>query len=88
MENKSVKSSVVAWEPNEKQKKFLKFVKENPNKTLAELSQLIGEEVKSGSVNCLVTKGLVVTQDVEVVEVVKRKKKVKAYRLATQTKEE
>ena len=88
MENKTVKSSVATWEPNGKQKKFLKLVKENPNKTLAELSQLMGEEVKSGSVNCLVTKGLVVTEDVEVVEVVQRKKKVKAYRLATQTKEE
>lgn len=88
MENKQVKSSVTTWEPNGKQKKFLKMVKENPNKTLAELSQLMGEEVKSGSINCLVTKGLVITQDIEVVEVVKRKKKVKAYRLATQNKEE
>lgn len=75
-------NKTIAWEPNGRQKKFLKLVKENPNKTLAELSQLMGEEIKSGSINCLVTKGLITTEDVEVIEVVKRKKKVKAYKLA------
>ena len=81
--NKSTKSTAVAWAPNAKQSAFLKAVAEHPGCTLAEAAKAMGmPDLKSGSVNCLVSKGLVVTEDVEVEEVVTRKKKVKAYRLA------
>lgn len=47
------------WTPNANQKKFLEVLSKEPH-TLAELSKLAGVEFKTGSVNALVNKGLVV----------------------------
>ena len=81
-ENK-ITNKATEWTPNPTQSRFLKALAgEQKPLTLKEISEKLGVELKSGSINCLVTKGLVVTEDVEVVEVVKRKKKVKAYHLA------
>ena len=49
--------------------------------TLAEISALVGEEIKSGSINTLVSKGLVTHgEDKEIIVTAKRK--VKTYKLA------
>ena len=81
--NKSTKSTANVWAQKAKQSAFLKAVAEHPGCKLEEAAKDMGmPDLKSGSVNCLVAKGLVVTEDVEVEEVVTRKKKVKAYRLA------
>lgn len=56
---KSVKE-VKAWTPNEKQAKFLKTLEAaDRDLTLAEISEQIGIDLKSGSVNGLIAKGLV-----------------------------
>ena len=50
------------WTMNETQKAFMEVLKEYPNGvTMFEL-KLAGKEFKTGSVNTLVTKGLVVTE--------------------------
>lgn len=81
------------WSPNDKQKQFLEVLKgaESPM-TLAEVSEVVGYEVKSGSINTLIGKGLVVTNDTEIECLIVRKdngkvvgqtkKVVKAYALA------
>ena len=81
------------WSPNDKQKQFLEVLKgaESPM-TLAEVSEVVGYEVKSGSINTLIGKGLVVTNDTEIECLIVRKdngkvvgqtkKNVKAYALA------
>jgi hypothetical protein len=81
------------WQPNEKQKLFMETLKgsETPL-TLAEVSEIVGQEIKSGSINTLIGKGLVVTQDTEIECLIVRKdngkvvgstkKVVKAYALA------
>ena len=69
------------WEANAKQKKFMEILKENPDGlTLAEISQLAGEEIKSGSINCLIAKGLVDNSGEKEV-LVQAKRKVKVYKL-------
>ena len=60
--------------------------------TLAEVSEIVGQEIKSGSINTLIGKGLVITQDTEIECLIVRKdngkvvgstkKVVKAYALA------
>lgn len=80
------------WEANEKQKLFLKTLKEADRAmTLADVSELVGQEIKSGSITPLITKGLVQTEDVSYeCDIVRKdngkvvgstKKTVKAYSL-------
>lgn len=81
------------WKPNEKQQLFLKVLGEADGKalTLAEASSVAGVEIKSGSINTLIAKGMVATEDVsyecnlvrkDTGEIVgSTKKTVKAYRL-------
>ena len=54
------------WKANDKQVKFMDLLKENPNGlTLAQASKMLGEEIKSGSINALLPNGknLVRTED-------------------------
>lgn len=51
------------WTPNEKQVAFMTVLKEHGSCTLREASKEIGKEIKSGTVNTLVTKGYVATED-------------------------
>lgn len=81
------------WKPNEKQQLFLKVLGEADGKalTLAEASSLAGVEIKSGTINTLIGKGMVATEDVsykcnlvrqDTGEIVgSTQKTVKAYRL-------
>lgn len=50
------------WTPNAKQNKVMDFLKAHAGEkfTLAEISKEIGEEIKSGTTNTLVAKGLIV----------------------------
>ena len=54
------------WAPNEKQRLFLKVLGEADGKalTLAKASSMAGVEIKSGSINTLIAKGMVATEDV------------------------
>ena len=48
------------WTPNEKQNKVIAFLKTNKGAfTLAEIGEKIGCEIKSGTTNSLVKKGLI-----------------------------
>ena len=48
------------WTPNEKQNKVIAFLKANKGAfTLAEIGEKIGCEIKSGTTNSLVKKGLI-----------------------------
>ena len=81
------------WTPNEKKQLFLKVLGEADGKalTLAEASAIAGAEIKSGSINTLIAKGMVATEDVsyecnlvrkDTGEIVgSTKKTVKAYKL-------
>ena len=81
------------WKPNEKQQLFLKVLGEADGKglTLAEVSAIAGVEIKSGSINTLIGKGMVATEDVSYeCNIVRKdngeivgstKKTVKAYKL-------
>lgn len=54
------------WKANDKQVKFMDLLKENPSGlTLAQASKMLGEEIKSGSINALLPNGknLVRTED-------------------------
>ena len=55
------------WTPNETQKLFLNILKgsETPL-TLAQVSHIAGVEIKSGSINTLISKELVSTCDLEI----------------------
>ena len=55
------------WTPNETQKLFLNILKgsETPL-TLAQVSHIAGVEIKSGSINTLISKELVATCDLEI----------------------
>ena len=55
------------WSPNDKQKQFLEVLKgaESPM-TLAEVSEVVDYEVKSGSINTLISKEIVSTCDLEI----------------------
>lgn len=69
------------WSMNQKQKSFMEVLKEHPEGlTLAEASELIGEKLASGTITCLLTKGLVTTNGEKEIEV-KVKRKVKLYTL-------
>ena len=71
------------WTPNPTQTKFLEVLKahEGEELTLEEINALTGENFKSGSINALVTKGLVAHgNDKEVI--VQAKAKRKTYQLA------
>ena len=74
------------WTPNGKQKEFIDLLKDNENGlTLHEVNEILGytgteKEIKSGSINCLVTKGLVESDGEREIQVtVKRKVKVYKY---------
>ena len=55
------------WKPNETQALFLNILKNSDKPlTLAQISNIAGVEVKSGSINTLITKELVSTCDIEV----------------------
>lgn len=79
------------WTANDKQKLFLKALADGTPKTLAEVSELVGQEIKSGTINTLIAKGLVQTEDVSYeCNIVRKdngkvvgstKKTVKAYKL-------
>ena len=49
------------WKPNAKQQKVIDFLKANAGKayTLAEIAENLGEDIKSGTTNPLVTKGAI-----------------------------
>ena len=50
------------WQANELQKAFMGALADGKEKTLAEISAELGREIKTGSINALITKGLVVSQ--------------------------
>lgn len=50
------------WTPNETQKLFMEALSDGSEKTLAEISTQVGREIKTGSINTLVSKGLVISQ--------------------------
>ena len=84
-------ASTTKWTPNEKQKLFLGALADGKALTLAEVLIKVGVEIKSGSINTLIAKGMVQTEDVsydcnivrkDTNEVVgTTKKTVKAYKL-------
>lgn len=47
------------WQPNETQKTFLGALADGKIKSLRQINAELGKEIKSGSVNTLITKGLV-----------------------------
>lgn len=64
---KTTTKKVVKWTPNDKQKDFLKALESvNEPKTLAEISEVLGYELKTGTTNPLIAKGLVETTDTEI----------------------
>ena len=84
-------ATTTKWTPNEKQKLFLGALADGKALTLAEVSKKVGVEIKPGSINTLIAKGMVQTEDVsydcnivrkDTNEVVgTTKKTVKAYKL-------
>lgn len=59
-------NNVKAWEMNETQKEFVAVLKELGHPaTLMEINAVLGKNFKTGSINTLVTKGVVATEDVE-----------------------
>ena len=70
------------WEANDTQKLFMEALKDEADGlTLAEINAKLGKEIKTGSINTLLSKGLVVA-DGEREVVVQAKRKVKVYKLA------
>lgn len=79
------------WTPNETQKLFLGALADGKALTLAEVGEIVGKEIKSGSINTLIAKGKVETEDVTYeCNIVRKdngkivgstKKTVKAYKL-------
>lgn len=58
---------VVKWTPNDKQKDFLRALESAKEpKTLAEISEILGYELRTGTTNPLIAKGLVETSDTEI----------------------
>ena len=47
------------WTPNETQKTFLGALADGKVKSLSQINAELGKEIKTGSVNTLITKGLV-----------------------------
>ena len=84
-------ATTTKWTPNEKQKLFLGALADGKALTLAEVSKKVGVEIKSGSINTLIAKGMVQTEDVSYAcNIVRKdtnevvgttKKTVKAYKL-------
>ena len=73
------------WSPNPTQNKFLEALKAHEGEalTLEEINSLTGENFKSGSINALITKGLIAHgEDKEVI--VQAKAKRKTYTLPKQ----
>lgn len=55
------------WKPNETQTLFLNILKgSNEPLTLAQVSHIAGVEIKSGSINTLISKEIVSTCDLEI----------------------
>lgn len=73
------------WKPNENQTKFMEILKENPDgTTLRDIKEKYGIEFKTGSINTLLTKGLVVADGKKtyVCECCGHKTSVNLYKLA------
>ena len=69
------------WTPNKTQKSFMEALAEHEEGlTLSEVNEKLGTEIKTGSINCLLAKGLVETDGEREVQVMV-KKKVKVYKL-------
>ena len=49
------------WTPNELQKAFMGALSDGSEKTLAEISVILGKEIKSGCINTLTAKGLIIS---------------------------
>jgi len=49
------------WTPNELQKLFMNALADGKELTLAEVSEVVGKEIKTGSINTLISKGLVIS---------------------------
>ena len=49
------------WTPNETQKLFMNALADGKELTLAEVSEVVGREIKTGSINTLISKGLVIS---------------------------
>ena len=80
------------WSANDTQKLFMETLRKADGAlTLAEVSDIVGKEIKSGSINTLIGRGLVQTEDVTYeCNIVRKdngkvvgstKKTVKAYKL-------
>lgn len=58
-------ATTTKWTPNEKQKLFIETLRKADGAlTLSEVSELVGQEIKSGSINTLIAKGMIQTEDV------------------------
>ena len=73
MEKKQVLKNANAneWKANEKQKKVIDFLTAHRGEqfTLAEISQEVGEELKSGTTNTLLTREIVIShKDARIIE--------------------
>lgn len=75
---------MATWNANATQTKFMEILKENADITLAQASEIAGFEIKTGSINTLITKGLVISNKnaEKVCPCCGRKSKVSTYRLA------
>lgn len=58
-EKTTTTTTTKVWAPNPTQQLFLKTVKENPDRTLDELSEIAGVKFTSGCINTLANKGLI-----------------------------
>lgn len=73
------------WTPNETQRKFMEILGQEPDGiTLRDIKAKYGIEFKTGSINVLTTKGLVVSdgEKTYTCECCGHKTKVKVYKLA------
>ena len=73
MEKKQVLKNANAneWKANEKQKKVIDFLTAHRGETftLAEISEAVGEELKSGTTNTLLTREIVIShKDARIIE--------------------
>lgn len=49
------------WQPNETQKIFMEALADGTVKSLKQINNALGKEIKTGSVNTLITKGKVIS---------------------------
>ncbi len=69
------------WVANKTQQMFMEALEGEENGlTLSEVNEKLGTEIKTGSINCLLAKNLVMTDGEREVQVLV-KKKVKVYKL-------